>query len=585
MSSRELLGEFLDDVWGTGSKPRNVYLAYKPKPNSFDIPPAQRWPDKRSNVLEFIQAVSARGQNIYYNPAMFVPDSISNEKEYVLASWVLWCDFDGNADEARVRLAATPDLPRPSWELQTGLPGHEHWYWILDRPEAPERFEEVNKKLAYYLEADLGCWNSNRVMRPPYTHNYMDADKYEGMGYTPQPVDFLKKNDTKYNISQFDLLPDVKSSIIDSIEDLDDIPPMSDVFAKYKWDERHLDLFKNPPMQDRSGAMVRLAYFGAEVGMTNEAIYAVISDVDNRVGKFRDRNDRERRLAQIIAKVRVKHPYAENVAVIQTKENIKLVYTMNELLDSDFKIEWLIDKLIVAHTTNFISAESGIGKSRLAMQLAKAMATGTQFLKWPCTRQISVMYLSLEMPGDMLKHFSEGLMDGQRMSDELDKNFMLVPVGSAIDISTEEGFGYIENLVRNNMPEVMMIDAMGKLTFEEMGETQAKAINNQLRKLTHEYGTTFFIIHHNRKPDLSGKKRPGLGDVYGNQYVVTDASTVLTMFMPENQAHVELIFAKSRAVPADEYIVMNGKKGFSFIIKEKEDDFTSYEPNQNFDFS
>ena len=116
-----------------------------------------------------------------------------------------------------------------------------------------------------------------------------------------------------------------------------------------------------------------------------------------------------------------------------------------------------------------------------------------------------------------------------------------------------------------------MIDAMGKLTFEEMGETQAKNINNQLNRLTQDYGTTFFIIHHNRKPDLSGKKRPGLGDVYGNQYVVTDASTVFTMFMPENQSHVELIFAKSRAYPADEYIVMNGKKGFSFIIKESAD--------------
>jgi hypothetical protein len=127
-------------------------------------------------------------------------------------------------------------------------------------------------------------------------------------------------------------------------------------------------------------------------------------------------------------------------------------------------------------------------------------------------------------------------------------------------------------LIREYEPEVMFIDAMGKLTLEEMGETQAKTINNQLNALTMEFGTTFFIIHHNRKPDLSGKKRPGLGDVYGNQYVVTDASTVLTMFMPENQAHVELIFAKSRAYPADEYITMTGKKDFSFMIKESDED-------------
>jgi AAA domain-containing protein len=570
MTSKELLGEFLDEVWGTGPKPRKVFVAYKPNPNSFDVPPGQLWPQSRERILDFIQGMNAKAKTPYYNPAMFEPDAISNEKQYVMASWVLWCDFDGNAKDALTILRATPSLPRPTWRLQSGLEGHEHWYWILKAPAGAQRFEEINRKLAYYLDADIGCWNANRVMRPPYTTNYMDAKKYDGKGYSPQPVDFISRTGERYDIQQFDFLPDVKDSIEKSVSNLGDIPSIADVLAKYKWDSKHLDLFKNPPMDQgkRSDGIVRLAYFGAEVGMTDEAIYAVISDVDNRVGKFRDRADRERRLAEIIAKVRAKHPYVENVTVTQTKESLQLVYTANELLRSDFQIEWLIQDLIVARTTNFISAESGIGKSRLAMQLAKAMATGTQFLKWPCERQISVMYLSLEMPGDMLKHFLTGLLIGKEMNEDESDKFMLVPLGKAIDLAKPEGYEFLEMLIKEHKPEVMMIDAMGKLTFEEMGETQAKAINNQLNKLTQDYGTTFFIIHHNRKPDLTGKKRPGLGDVYGNQYVVTDASTVFTMFMPENQTHVELIFAKSRAYPADDFVVMNGKKGFSFTIKE-----------------
>jgi hypothetical protein len=572
VNSKELLGEFLDEVWGTGDKPRKVFVAYKPNPNSFDVPPGQLWPAKRELILEFISGMNAKGKTPYYNPAMFVPDALSNEKQYVMASWVLWCDFDGNAADAKKLLKLTKRLPAPTWRVQSGLDGHEHWYWVLKAPAGAQRFEQVNKKLAYYLDADIGCWNSNRVMRPPYTTNYMDARKYEGMGYSPQPVDFIEKTGERYDIEQFDFLPDVKDSIEESVKDLGDIPTIADVLAKYKWDEKHIDLFKNPPEKDRSGALVRLAYFGAEVGMSDEAIYAVINDVDNRVGKFRDRADRERRLAQIIAKVRTKHPYAEKITVTQTKENIQLVYTANELLRSDFQIEWLIQDLIVARTTNFISAESGIGKSRLAMQLAKAMATGTRFLKWPCERQISVMYLSLEMPGDMLKHFLTGLLVGKEMEEGQSDKFMLVPLGRPVDIAKPEGYEFIEMLVKEYKPEVMMIDAMGKLTLDKMEETQAKEINNQLNRLTQDYGTTFFIIHHNRKPDLTGKKRPGLGDVYGNQYVVTDASTVLTMFMPENQSHVELIFAKSRAYPADDYIVMNGKKGFSFVIKENADD-------------
>lgn len=574
MDSKELLGQFLDDVWGTGDKPRKVFVAYKPNPSNFDVPPGQLWPQARDNVLKFIQGMNAKGKTPYYNPAMFMPDALSNEKQYVLASWVLWCDFDGNAKDAMVRLRATRSLPAPTWRVQSGLDGHEHWYWVLKAPSAPERFEAINKKLAYYLDADIGCWNANRVMRPPYTTNYMDAKKYEGKGYSPQPVDFIEKTGERYDIEQFDFLPSVKDSIAESVKDLGDIPTIAEVMAQYTWTEQQIDIFKNPPTEagKRSDALVISAYLGAECGMTDEAIYAVINDIDNRIGKFVGRADRERRLAEIIARVRIKHPYVERVNLTQTKENIQLVFTANQLLRSDFQIEWLIKDLIVARTTNFISAESGIGKSRLAMQLAKAMATGTQFLKWPCERQISVMYLSLEMPGDMLKHFLTSLLVNKEMDEEQSDKFMLVPLGKAIDLSKPEGYEFVEMLIKEYKPEVMMIDAMGKLTFEEMGETQAKNINNQLNRLTQDYGTTFFIIHHNRKPDLSGKKRPGLGDVYGNQYVVTDASTVFTMFMPENQSHVELIFAKSRAYPADDYIVMNGKKGFSFVIKESMDD-------------
>lgn len=574
MNSKELLGEYLDIVWGKGPKPRKAYVAYKPNPNSFDVPPGQSWPKARDRIVEFVIASNAKRKTPYYNPAMFEPDALSNEKQYVMASWVLWVDLDGNAADARTIMKADRRLPEPSWKLQTGLDGHEHWYWLLKAPSAAQRFEDINKRLAYYLDADIGCWNSNRVMRLPYTTNFFDAEKYEGQNLSPLPVDFISRTDNSYDIEQFDFLPSVKDSVVEAVSDLGDIPSIADVLAKYKWKPQALDIFKNPPTGKgkRSDAMVLLSYLCAEAGMPDEAIYAVISDVDDRVGKFTGRADRERRLAEMIVKVRAKHPYAEPVEVNQTKENIQLVYTANELLRSDFQIEWLIKDLIVARTTNFISAESGIGKSRLAMQLARAMATGTMFLKWPCERKISVMYLSLEMPGDMLKHFLTMQLDGKEMEEDDSSNFMLVPLGRPVDISKPEGYGLIEMLVKEHKPEVMMIDAMGKLTLEKMEETQAKEINNQLNKLTHDYGTTFFIIHHNRKPDLTGKKRPGLGDVYGNQYVVTDASTVLTMFMPENQAHVELIFAKSRAYPADDYIVMNGKDNFSFKIREKDDD-------------
>lgn len=571
-SNRELLGEFLDEVWGTGEAPRKIFLAYKPQPTHFDIPPGQNWPKQRDEVLSFIPGIAAKGQNVYYSPAMYAPNSNDKTKENVVASRVLWCDFDGNAKDALVRLKATPDLPRPTWRLQSGLPGHEHWYWLLDAPESVQRFEQINRKLAYYLEGDTGCWNADRVMRPPYTTNYMDAKKYEGKGYKPMPVDFIEKNDTRFNITRFDFLPEVKDSIIENLSQLGDIPPMADVLAKYKWRTPELEIFKNPSTEDRSNTLVRLAYMGAEVGMPDEAIYAVINDLDLRIGKFVGRADRERRLAQIIAKVRVKHPYSSDIEVTQTKESIKMVYTANELLHSDFKLEWLVKKLIPKKGLCLITAEPGVGKSRISMQLALSMATGTPFLKYPLERSMSVVYLSLEMPGDMLKHFLESQLDGEDLTKDASDNYKLIPLGRPLDLLSSEGFDFLEMLVEEHRPEVMFIDALGSLTFDELGEVQSKDITNRLTELTAKYDTTFFVIHHNRKPDLSGKKRPNLGDVYGSQYIAAHSDLVLSLFMPENQAHVELVTLKSRAVAAGEFITLNGKQGFHFIERKDVDD-------------
>lgn len=575
-SSRELLGEFLDTIWGTGDAPRKVFLAYKPNPTDFDIPPGQPWPKSKNNVLEFILGMSAKGQNVYYSPAMYKPDAIDKKKESVVASRVLWCDFDGNADDAKVRLKATPALPAPSYRISSGLPGHEHWYWILDAPRGVQRFEELNRKLAYYLEGDIGCWNADRVMRPPYTTNYHDAKKYVGTNNhnVPMPVDFLESTGSVYTPEQFDFLPTVNDSIVENISQLGAIPSMADVLAKYKWDDVHLDLFKNgPPVgEDRSNALVKMAYFGAEVGMTDEAIYAVINDLDNRIGKFTGRADRERRLAHIIARVRIKHPYSNAFEITQTKESIKLVYTANELLHSEFKFEWIVKGLIPKKGLCFITAEPGAGKSRLSMQLAWCLATGSPFLKYPAPEKpLPTMYLSLEMPGEMLKEFLTNQLQEIDMQEDHSNNYMLVPLGRPLNLISEEGFNFVEMMIQDHHPELMFIDALGSLTFDELGEVQSKEIANRLAALTEKYGTTFFVIHHNRKPDLNGKKRPTLGDVYGSQYIAASADLVLSLFVPENQAHLELITLKSRAVMAGDIVPLNGKQGFHFVVRKEEE--------------
>lgn len=574
---KDSLDRFLEDIWGTGGR---VFLAYKRSPSLFEVPTSKQWPADREKVVNFLLSVSARKKDGYFAPPIYrdelLPDSegkYGKTTENVLHSHCLWADFDGNAKEG-LALLTLHKLPHPSYRLQTSKDGHEHWYWLLDAPAPTEQFEPLNQKLTYLLNADKTGWDAAQVLRPPFTSNFKPIYK------KPLPVDIIDYREGRYSIEVFGELPSVNKSIRENIKEYTNLPSITDILAKYKWDSRHLDIFKNPPdvKGSRDETIMRLAYFCAEVGMTDEAMYVIIDDITKRLNKFVGRRDRERRLAEFITNARMKHPYGE-MSEESTEEDIQQVYTINELLRAEWKLDWLVENLIPQGTINFISAESGIGKSRLSLQLQMAMAMQTKFLEWEMHREVKTMYLSLEMDRYMLKHFSESLTGNKEQDEAVAERMLLVPVGNPISLTSEEGTRYIENLLKTHNPDILFIDALGSLSFAELSEVEGKAIMTVLKKLIKEYGTTFFLIHHNRKGDKASRNTPPtLSDVYGNQYLVTDAALVLTLWAPDNAGHTELITLKSRARMADKPLILDGTHGFKFIFKEHKEDDNDGEP-------
>lgn len=563
MTEKDELSKFLQNIWGTGGK---VFLAWKSDSQSFDVPAPKNWPADKDKIVDFFLTAAAKGKDVYFSPAIYKDTATNKEKSQVLKSKVAWVDFDGNAAEGQ-RLLADAGLPQPTYRLQSSKTGHEHWYWAFDSYKPVEVFEIINKKLAYALNADKACWDAGRVLRPPFTTNNKKGES--------RPVDIIEFNKVRYTPASFDSLPSVNASIVENTIELGEIPSIGMVLGKYNWDDRHLDIFNNPPMEKgkgRSDSLVRLAYFCAEAGMPDEAIYAVISDVDSRIKKFVGRADRDRRLAEIIGKARVKYPFASS-KLTETGEEIQQVFTINELLRSEFNLEWLVEDLLVKRTINFLSAESGIGKSRLSMQMAEALASGSTFLKWPIEKKIKTMYLSLEMDPYMMKHFAESLSNKTEYDEEVADNFLIVPVGNAINLTSEAGIRYIKFLHNEYKPEVMIIDALGSLTFDKLEEEVSKGINNVLKALIAEFETTFVIIHHNVKGERNNKNPPVLQDIYGSQYVVTDAAMVWTLWRPDptDDSHIELHELKSRAQKRNPPIHMNGTTSFHFLLKDSDE--------------
>jgi hypothetical protein len=584
----EGLEKFLTDIWG--SEQGTVFLATKQNAELFKVGKPLLWPDIKESILSFIPAANANWDT-YFTPGIFTLDATSKHKDNGWRAKALWVDIDGYKDgqssvEAAVKfLNELGWIPQPTYRIQTSHSG-EHWYWILDDYLPAAQVNDYNRRLAYFLKADTACWDISHVMRPPFTHNHKDVHKQDGVSPAVTIAYFSEEH---YNASIFEKLPKVKEQVNELIS-FGDIPDVKDVVMKYPWDKNHIELFGRDKDHfwdegkqdyvDRGNAMVRLAYFGAEVGMSDEALYAILSDVDSRWGKFKDRHDRQIRLAEIITKVRVKYPHALIVEYTDTADEIRADYGFFDFLASEFKFNWIYENVIPENTINFISARPGVGKSRFIMQLCMMLSLGRPFLNWKLIgEKRKVLFFSLEMGGPILKQFGLSLASTLRLSDvektQVNENFIVIPRGEALPISTVEGSAFFRQMIDKHKPDVVFIDAMGSLDHDELSEKVSKKVMTELKQYLNTHNCTFYIVHHNKKTDAASiNKPPTLNDFYGNTYGATDAASVLSLWQNPQKpvTQVELHTLKSRVGVSPRPLVLDHRSAFTFSILEHEDE-------------
>ena len=72
------------------------------------------------------------------------------------------------------------NTPQPT-AVVVSSPGREQYWWRLSRPVGPEEGEELNRRLAYAMAADLSGWDLTQLLRVPGTrnHKYPDAPVVE----------------------------------------------------------------------------------------------------------------------------------------------------------------------------------------------------------------------------------------------------------------------------------------------------------------------------------------------------------------------------------------------------------------------
>ena len=558
--SNEELNRFFDFVWG--SQEGVVYLPTK-APDGRWTKVFYEWPNHRAWIVKHVMANTATGKDVYYSPAIFSKDAIlhkSADKEYVLGTNVIWVEFDGNAPESwdgtpEPSEAGSDEPPaapghsvgQPSLRIQSSLEGREHVYWRLEEFTTDiSAVERINRALAYQFHADTSGWDINQVLRPVGTTNYKRN----------LPVVTIEESDRTYRPGDFTGFDTAIKDLVAGSIDEKAIVDINQIMGKHRWDIDSIELINKSQAElggrDRSSALMRMGFRGAELGLNDQELFSLLIYLDDKWEKFKFRDDRNRRLIEIVNKARLKHPAAVAELIPESapaEQAPKIIMGFETFLLTSYKIDWVIENLISTDSINLIYSEPGVGKTQFMMNLGMHLALAKPFLGLqPLQRQKTILF-SLEMGAPKLKYLSS-IMAGAYEPEEiqtLEKNFLVAPIGNAINLASVDGRGFLESILEEYRPHHLCIDSLQRVLVKDLSDDeQVRQFFAYIHSLITRFGVYFSVVHHGRKRQGDNKKPVALADVYGSQYIGAEADLAISLWEDREKKEIEVFNPKNR---------------------------------------
>lgn len=166
------------------------------------------------------------------------------------------------------------------------------------------------------------------------------------------------------------------------------------------------------------------------------------------------------------------------------------------MTDDDFlermmeEVNWLIEGLLRESGIMLLSAKPKVGKSELARNLAKAVASGTEFLGRRCVKS-KVLWVGVDEPAAHLR-------------DRVEVHGLLgLGISWVTDRPSGDKAAWLREVIERFEPQLVIVDTIGRLfdvdDFNDYSKvTKATQILLDLRS---QYGTTFVMLHHNNNAD------------------------------------------------------------------------------------
>lgn len=224
------------------------------------------------------------------------------------------------------------------------------------------------------------------------------------------------------------------------------------------------------------------------------------------------------------------------------------------------EISWTIDGVLYENSLTLLGSYAGKGKTMLAMEIERAIASGEPFLgSFQVNTTGNVLVIDEEnSPADIHNRMLEMQINPHLPIYYL--NFQ------GIKIDNDRCFADLQEVIKKLNPVLVVIDSLIRIHGGKENEVETMApVMERLRAIVN-MGTSVLVLHHHRKGQGEIEERArGSSDIVGS----VDAELALV----QKKGHLELISGKSRREQIEplkmRIEVRNGRLGY-FLIEEPE---------------
>lgn len=483
---------------------------------------AFKWPKDRPEILKHMAAHV--DDDLYWCPSLFeVP---RRRLEHAMDEHALWADLDG------VKPKDIKDYPPTiAWETS---PGRYQALWIVSGDIQGASWPgRENQCMTYYLEADLGGWDTTQLLRIPGWRNHK-PEYVQQFGEAPKGK-LLWAAGRTYLPDDFNDLPDVPavtvvSDIIENEVDLVDRHKLKHEI-KNRVSKKAMEFLNAPDTSgDRSEVLWEVERELADAGLKFAEIIALVKH--SVWNKYIGRADEFKRLSTETAKAIAERDESTlaKVKEWEWQENARLLKPTN-LWAQTRNIKpprWLVEDILTQGACGFIAGEPKSYKSFCSLDLAISVATGVPFLDhFKVLDPGRVLWIQEEDPLPLVKVRLDKIYPS-KMLDKIvteEGTVFWTPaqeptrdpqvdafIGNHFSISDGAWQSWLSEVFEEGQYKLCILDPL-MMMAGDVEETRAQQMTEKifkpLKQISRKHSIAIMVVHHLRKNDPRFPQRGG----------------------------------------------------------------------------